>query len=131
MKGLINFESIWRHSLKAMGVYNQWLFYRQKRMPTPVMLKMRKLYSQFIPAGSLCFDIGANVGSRTACFLVMGCRVVAVEPQHACYTELTKVFRDQPATILEKGVGAKQELKDFYIASIPSFLLSAPNGSKA
>ena len=117
MKGLINFESIWRRSLKAMGVYNQWLFYRQKKMPTPVMVKMRNLYSSFVPEGSLCFDIGANVGSRTGCFLVMKCRVIAVEPQLQCVAELKKIFKDQPVTILQKGVGAKPEVKDFYIAS--------------
>jgi FkbM family methyltransferase len=88
-----------------------------KKMPTPVMVKMRNLYSSFVPEGSLCFDIGANVGSRTGCFLVMKCRVIAVEPQLQCVAELKKIFKDQPVTILQKGVGAKPEVKDFYIAS--------------
>ena len=88
-------------------------------MPTPVMIKMRKLYSAFVPEGGLCFDIGANVGSRTGCFLMMKCRVLAVEPQTGCVAELKKVFKDQQVTILQKGVGAKPEVKDFYIASNP------------
>lgn len=117
MKGIINFESIWRRSLKAMGVYNQWLFYREKKMPTPTMYRMRKLYGQFVEEGALCFDIGANVGSRVGCFLMLKCRVIAVEPQLNCAMELKKVFVDQPVTVVQKGVGATQEVRNFYIAS--------------
>ncbi|MEJ7766264.1 MAG: FkbM family methyltransferase [Chitinophagaceae bacterium] len=133
MKGLINFESIWRRSLRAMGVYNQWLFYREKKMPNLTMMKMRKLYGQFIHEGALCFDIGANVGSRTGCFLMLKSRVIAVEPQHKCIIELEKVFNGHPVTILEKGVGAKQEVKDFYVASnslISSFSVPWIEGMK-
>lgn len=39
-----------------------------------------QVYSRFVQPGDLVFDIGANVGARTATFLNMGCRVVAVEP---------------------------------------------------
>ena len=134
MKGIINFESIWRRSLKALGLYNQWLFYRERKMPTETMLRMRKLYSQFVHEGALCFDIGANMGSRVGCFLMLKCRVIAVEPQHKCYTELKKVFKDQPVTVIEKGVGEKQEVKNFYIASnslISSFSTQWIEGMKS
>src|SRR4249920_1319317 len=40
----------------------------------------RRFYSQFIGRRSLCFDVGANVGTRAEIFLSLGATVVAVEP---------------------------------------------------
>lgn len=48
-------------------------------------------YSQFVGPGSLVFDVGANVGSRTRVFLNLGCRVVAVEPQPALARRLRRM----------------------------------------
>jgi FkbM family methyltransferase len=42
---------------------------------------MDDLYRRFVKAGDLVFDIGANVGHRTASFRRLGARVVALEPQ--------------------------------------------------
>ncbi|HRD74433.1 MAG TPA: hypothetical protein PK264_00620 [Hyphomicrobiaceae bacterium] len=42
---------------------------------------MDHLYSRFVKPGDLAFDIGAHVGDRTASFLRLGARVVALEPQ--------------------------------------------------
>ncbi len=117
MKGIINFESIWRRSLKALGLYYKWLFWKERKSPTEKMLKMRALYGQFVQAGDLCFDIGANMGSRVASFLMMNAKVIAVEPQQICFKELEKVFANYPVTLVNKGVGAKEEVKDFYISS--------------
>ena len=36
-------------------------------------------YRQFVPAGGLCFDVGANRGDRVELFLAIPARVVAVE----------------------------------------------------
>lgn len=116
MKGLINFESIWRHSLKAVGRYNQWLFWQEKNFPTRKMKKMRELYSHFVQHGSLCFDVGANTGSRVASFLMLQAKVIAIEPQRICYEELQRNFKNEDVTIVPKGVGATNELKDFYLA---------------
>ena len=43
--------------------------------------RLRNFYSQFVPRGSLCFDVGAHVGNRVRCWRKLGARVVAVEPQ--------------------------------------------------
>lgn len=40
-----------------------------------------QFYSQFIRPGDLCFDIGANIGTKTEMFLALGARVISVEPQ--------------------------------------------------
>jgi FkbM family methyltransferase len=46
--------------------------------------RLAAFYSQFVSAGDLCFDIGANYGNRTKVFAHLGAHVVAVEPQAAC-----------------------------------------------
>jgi len=119
MKGLINFESIWRHSLKALGLYNRWLLYREKHFPNKQMVGMRSVYSQFVTPGTLCFDIGANMGSRIASLLTLGAKVVALEPQEQCLVELHKLYKNKPVTIIGKGVGAVNEVKKFYVSSNP------------
>jgi len=117
MKGIINIESIRRRTLKAMGLYYKWLFYKERKKPTPSMLSMRKLYSQFIKEGNLCFDIGANMGSRVASFLMIKAKVVAVEPQEICMNELKKTFHNWPVFFEKKGAGATTGMEQFYIAN--------------
>jgi FkbM family methyltransferase len=43
--------------------------------------RLRRLYSQFVRAGDLAFDVGAHAGNRTRAFAALGCRVIALEPQ--------------------------------------------------
>jgi len=45
-------------------------------------------YANLIPPGSLCFDIGANIGEKTEVFLRAGATVIAFEPQPDCVKEL-------------------------------------------
>lgn len=54
------------------------------------------IYDQFIYGGDLIFDIGANVGDKSALFIELTGpqgRVIAVEPQQACLDELRKRFK--------------------------------------
>jgi FkbM family methyltransferase len=62
---------------------------------------MRSFYSQFVGAGSLVFDVGANVGNRTKVFLRLGARVVAVEPQPECARLLAEAFRGDSRLTIE------------------------------
>jgi len=64
--------------------------------------KLLKFYSRFIKKDDLCFDIGANYGSRTEIFLKLGARVIAVEPQDACMQELEKKYGNNKRVILIK-----------------------------
>jgi FkbM family methyltransferase len=74
----------------------------------PVKLgRARRFYRQFIEAGDLCFDIGAHLGDRTAHFLRLGARVVAVEPQPALVAALRRRFGANPrVTIVAAALGA-------------------------
>src|SRR5882672_1488573 len=53
--------------------------------------RLRRFYSQFVTPGSLCFDVGAHAGNRVRCWLELGARVVAVEPQ-ADFVRLLRAF---------------------------------------
>ncbi|MBX6424884.1 MAG: FkbM family methyltransferase [Variibacter sp.] len=67
---------------------------------------MERLYSRFVAAGDLVFDIGAHVGDRVAAFRRLGARVVAVEPQPALAWTLRLIYaRDRAVTVERCAVG--------------------------
>lgn len=72
-------------------------------------------YSQFFWRNDLVFDIGANMGNRVRPFLQIGAKVIAVEPQKSCWKHLKNEFGNK-ITIVKKGCGAREEVKDFYIS---------------
>ena len=75
----------------------------------------RQFYGQFVQAGSLCFDVGANIGNRIKPLQALGARVVAVEPQVECCEVLRKHFGDS-ITIVNKGLGGQEEKREFYVS---------------
>lgn len=84
-----------------------------------------KFYSQFIKRNDIVFDIGANMGNRIEAFLKIGARVVAVEPQEKC-VKFLKLRFGKKIKLIPKGVGAREEVKEFYISedhTISSFSL--------
>ncbi len=79
--------------------------------------RMQDFYSQFIKKGDLCFDVGANVGSRTDMFLRLGARVVAVEPQEVCFRLLQQKFtRNRMVALVNQGCSDHVGYVDLYIA---------------
>jgi FkbM family methyltransferase len=68
--------------------------------------RMARLYSQFVPAGALCFDIGAHAGNRIRCWRRLGARVVAVEPQTDFVRLLRLLYgRDTDVLVLHGALG--------------------------
>ncbi|HIJ79556.1 MAG: FkbM family methyltransferase [Desulfobulbaceae bacterium] len=63
--------------------------------------KMAGFYGQFVGAGDLCFDVGANIGNRAKIFLALGADVVAVEPQKRCVEFLQAGFGCNPKLHIE------------------------------
>lgn len=62
-------------------------------------------YGQFLGEGGLAFDVGANVGDKTAVFRMLGTRVVAFEPQPLCLRLLHRRFSSDPAvTVVAEGI---------------------------
>ena len=87
------------------------------------MAKFISLYSQFLSAGDLCFDIGSNLGYRTRCFNQMGCKVVSVEPQTTCYSKLSRTFHGNNSVHLVNAAVGRQSGKASLHAS-PDHVLS-------
>ncbi len=73
-------------------------------------------YRQFLKPGSLCFDVGANVGEKAEVFLALGARVVAFEPQDDCIQELqARVSRSAPLVGVSKALGSKPDRLPLHI----------------
>jgi len=71
-------------------------------------LKMSNFLSQFIKKGDLCYDIGANIGYFTKVFLLLGARVISIEPQENNIQRLYDVFnKNKKVIIIPKAVGEK------------------------
>ena len=69
--------------------------------------RARAFYRQFVPAGGLCFDIGAHLGDRTGHFRALGARVVAAEPQPGPLAVLRRLYgRDPGVVLVDAALGA-------------------------
>jgi FkbM family methyltransferase len=51
-----------------------------------------RFYRQFVSDGDLVFDIGANDGLKTDAFLLLGARVLSVEPNPVCAAKIRQSF---------------------------------------
>ena len=54
-------------------------------------MQHKRFYSKLITNGDLCFDIGANIGTKSKLYLALGARVIAFEPQSSCIPSLSKI----------------------------------------
>jgi len=79
----------------------------------------QKFYSQFVQAGQVVFDIGANLGNRTKVFRRLGARVIAVEPQPRLARALKRAYaRDRGVCIIEAAVGSSPGEAQMFIAGV-------------
>ena len=88
-----------------------WSWRRKQQLAqwTPHDQEMLEFYREFVSAGDVAFDVGANVGNRVKILLRLGARVVAVEPQPECAKVLRAVFgRDPQFSLVEKALGAAE-----------------------
>lgn len=105
-----------RSILRGLGLYAFAINVENKIVTKLKWNKQKELYKQFIPEGSLVFDVGANIGNRTALFLELGANVVMVEPQKECYEKLEKRFPKLP--LIKKGLGEKESTEKLYISDV-------------
>ena len=84
---------------------------------------MYRFYSQFIKKGDLCFDIGANIGSKTMVLLELGAKVICVEPQKDCLDKLRRSFsRNKNIVIIAKGVASSEGVLNIFLCKdAPAF----------
>jgi FkbM family methyltransferase len=65
--------------------------------------------SRLVRRGDLVFDVGAHTGATAGAFLAEGARVVCVEPQPQCVTELRRRFgASGRLSIVPVGLGAHE-----------------------
>jgi len=89
---------------RVYGLTRSALIYRANPLK---LRRARAFYRQFIAPGDLCFDIGAHLGDRTAHFLKLGARVVAVEPQPLLLRALARRFGREPrVSLVPAALGA-------------------------
>jgi FkbM family methyltransferase len=93
---------------RARKVARQW---------TPHDHQMANFYSQFLSAGDVCFDVGANFGNRAKVFLKLGATVVAVEPQNKCVRALKTMHEENNRLIvIQKALGALEGMAELMIS---------------
>lgn len=67
---------------------------------------LRRLYEPYVGPGDLVFDVGAHLGDRSAAFLGLGARVVALEPQPHLARWLRRLVGDRKElTLIESAAG--------------------------
>lgn len=78
---------------------------------------LRSLYAPFVGPGDLVFDVGAHLGDRTAAFLGLGARVVALEPQPDLARWLRRLVGDRPElTLLRAAAGPSPGTADLAVS---------------
>jgi FkbM family methyltransferase len=77
--------------------------------------RMYALYSQFVSASDLVFDIGANVGDYAEMFARLGARVVAVEANPELISDLTKIRPRNLIRVEGTAVGSKEGSAELYL----------------
>jgi FkbM family methyltransferase len=69
-------------------------------------VRMKRFYGQFIHAGDVVFDIGANRGEYSDLFSRLGATVVAAEPNPSCCKLLAALAKDRNIRVEEAAIGA-------------------------
>lgn len=89
--------------------------------------KMLEFYSQFIPNGQLCFDVGANIGNRVKIFLRLQANVIAIEPQSECVKILKQVFGENiHLRIIDSGLGEHEGEAELMISDSSTISSMSP-----
>jgi FkbM family methyltransferase len=104
-----------RNILRGVGLYSFALDMENKLITLFKKSERKEFYGQFLKAGDLCFDVGANKGNRSVIFLELGAKVVAVEPQKECYEHLIKRFGNT-IELVKKGLGEKESTATMYVS---------------
>jgi len=108
-----------RNTLKVLGLYGVARRAMDIHRRRQQALRMRAFYRQFIKPNDLVFDVGANVGNRTAIFLALGARVLAIEPQADCMAQLRARFGKHPrAAFYQGGVAAQAGELELHLSNV-------------
>jgi FkbM family methyltransferase len=108
------YNKVYKRLYKLKSRINPLIRYLKERK---LVEQRKEFYGTFLKEDDLCFDVGANYGNRAKTFVDLKARVVAVEPQKKCCDHLQRKFKKR-ITVINKGLGARQEIKNFYEADL-------------
>ena len=128
---LISLKSVQQRLLKGAGVYHRlkmsWLYDAYWTIANKEIVRGKQAEARFyrellrgFQPGNLIFDIGANVGFKTAAFLKLGAKVIAVEPDEYNQEILRRSFLEyrlakKAVIIVGKAVSDKAGTEEIWI----------------
>lgn len=78
---------------------------QKKTTPKKEEITHHPFFDQFINAGDLVFDVGANIGKKTEQYLAHHARVICFDPQPVCVGILQSKFSTNASVIIvDKGI---------------------------
>jgi FkbM family methyltransferase len=116
---MFNREKI-KQALIGLGIYRPVRRIYDKFNPTRAgkIGDSHATFSTFVKPGDLCFDVGANVGAKSESMLKIGARVLAIEPQPSCLSELRALYGGNPNfTVVPKAVGSGAGTAKMHVSS--------------
>jgi FkbM family methyltransferase len=108
--------------IRALGLARSLVVYYGQVWKPP---RLRRFYAGFVHPGDLAFDIGAHVGNRTRALAALGARVVAVEPQGACYALLRRLLPAGRTTLVRAAVAEAPGELELQVSSLHPTVSSA------
>jgi len=81
------------------------------------MDRQQEVYRSLIGRNDTVFDVGANIGNRSAVFQSLCKKVIAVEPQIILAEQLKCRFKDSNVTVVNEAVGAQPGTGKMFIPS--------------
>jgi FkbM family methyltransferase len=88
----------------------------QAQLDSELLPSRISFYKQLLSSGDLVFDVGANIGNRIEAFLACDAKVIAVEPQPSCSSQLEKKFGSR--IIIEKiGLGEEEGELEMHLST--------------
>ena len=81
------------------------------------MDRQQEVYRSLIGRNDTVFDVGANIGNRSAVFQSLCKKVIAVEPQIILAEQLKCRFKDSNVTVVNEAVGAHPGIGKMFIPS--------------
>lgn len=78
----------------------------------------KKFYSKLIKKNVLCFDIGANLGTKSKLFLATGANVIAFEPQSTCLEALSNIqVKNSKFNYYPYAIGGKNTQAELHLSN--------------
>jgi len=108
-------KTILRKALGTKNIIYIKLYFKSK-LKKEALKKRSRFYMQFLKAGDIYFDVGANYGNRIEPIKNANLEIIAIEPQLECVKYLKWRYKNM-ITIIPYGLGEKEGKKTMYISN--------------